>query len=127
MRFRHTILSLAVIMSCPTYSSDMAHGQSPALLEAFNRSETLLTPRTRGRGGYRRSQPPPGSRASRCARCWATRSSGGPVVRANGGHQITDRGVKRFRARFDEFFQKVREPLFRFHRILGREYPGEGV
>ncbi len=51
----------------------------------------------------------------------------GSVVRANGGHQITDCGVKRFRARFDEFFQKVREPLFRFHRILGREYPGEGV
>ena len=51
----------------------------------------------------------------------------GSVVRVNGGHQITDRGVKRFRARFDEFFQKVREPLFRFHRILGREYPGEGV
>ncbi len=122
MRFRHTILSLAVIMSRPTYSSDMAHGQSPALLEAFNRSETLLTPRTRGRGGYRRSQPPPGSRASRCDQV-----ERGSVVRANGGHQITDCGVKRFRARFDEFFQKVREPLFRFHRILGREYPGEGV
>ncbi len=51
----------------------------------------------------------------------------GSVVRVNGGHQITDLGIKRFRARFDEFFQKVREPLFRFHRILGREYPGEGV
>ena len=41
MRFRHTILCLAVILSCLTHGSDMAHGQSPALLEAQNRYTTL--------------------------------------------------------------------------------------
>ncbi len=41
MRIRHTILCLAVILSCVTHGSDMAHGQSPALLEAFNRYTTL--------------------------------------------------------------------------------------
>ena len=40
MRFRHTILCLAVALSCLTYGSDMAHGQSPALLEAAKRSVT---------------------------------------------------------------------------------------
>ena len=40
MRFRHTILCLAVILSCLTYGSDMAHGQSPALQEAAKRSVT---------------------------------------------------------------------------------------
>ncbi len=34
MRFRHTILCLAVALSCLTHGSDMAYGQSPALLEA---------------------------------------------------------------------------------------------
>ena len=41
MRFRHTILCLTVILSCLTLGSDMAHGQSPALLEAQNRYTTL--------------------------------------------------------------------------------------
>ncbi len=41
MRFRHTILGLAVALSCLTNGSDMAHGQSPALLEAQNRYTTL--------------------------------------------------------------------------------------
>ncbi len=41
MRFRHTILCLAVILSCVTHGSDMAYGQSPALLEAQNRYTTL--------------------------------------------------------------------------------------
>ncbi len=40
MRFRNTILCLAVALSCLTYGSDMAHGQSPALLEAAKRSVT---------------------------------------------------------------------------------------
>ncbi len=41
MRFRHTILCLAVILSCLTQGSDTAHGQSPALLDAQNRYTTL--------------------------------------------------------------------------------------
>ena len=41
MRFRHAILCLAVILSCVTHGSDMAYGQSPALLEAYNRYNTL--------------------------------------------------------------------------------------
>ncbi len=41
MRFRHTILCLAVILSCLTQGSDTAHAQSPALDEAYNRSNTL--------------------------------------------------------------------------------------
>ena len=41
MRLRHTILCLAVILSCVTYGSDSAYGQSPALLEAQNRYKTL--------------------------------------------------------------------------------------
>ena len=41
MRLRHTILSLAVILSCLTHGSDMAYGQSPALDEAYNRYNTL--------------------------------------------------------------------------------------
>ncbi len=41
MRFRHTILCLAVILSCVTLGSDMAYGQSPALDEAYNRANTL--------------------------------------------------------------------------------------
>ncbi len=41
MRLRHTILCLAVILSCVTHGSDMAYGQSPALLEAYNRYTTL--------------------------------------------------------------------------------------
>ena len=40
MRFRHTILCLAVALSCLTHGSDMAFGQSPALLEAYNRYNT---------------------------------------------------------------------------------------
>ncbi|MFQ5624493.1 MAG: tetratricopeptide repeat protein, partial [Paracoccaceae bacterium] len=41
MRFRHTILCLAVILSCLTHGSDTAQAQSPALLEAYNRYVTL--------------------------------------------------------------------------------------
>ena len=41
MPFRHMILCMAVILSGLTYGSDMAHGQSPALPEAQNRSNTL--------------------------------------------------------------------------------------
>ena len=41
MRFRHTILCLAVALSCVTHGSDMAYGQSPAFLEAQNRYTTL--------------------------------------------------------------------------------------
>ncbi len=41
MRFRHTILCLAVALSCLTHGSDMAYGQSPALQEAAKRSITL--------------------------------------------------------------------------------------
>ena len=40
MQFRHTILSLAVFLSCLTQGSDMAHGESPTLLEAYNRYNT---------------------------------------------------------------------------------------
>ena len=40
MRFRHTILCLAVALSCLKYGSDMAHGQSPALPEAQNQPDT---------------------------------------------------------------------------------------
>ncbi len=38
MRVRHTILCLTVALSCLTYGSDMAHGQSPALQEAAKQS-----------------------------------------------------------------------------------------
>ena len=41
MRFRQTILCLAVILSCLTHGSDAAYGQSPALTEAQNRYITL--------------------------------------------------------------------------------------
>ncbi len=41
MRFRHTILCLAVASSCLTQGPDMAYGQSPALLEDYNRYTTL--------------------------------------------------------------------------------------
>ena len=37
MRFRNTILCLVVVLSCLTHGSDMAYGQSPTLLEAYNR------------------------------------------------------------------------------------------
>ncbi len=40
MRLGHTILCLAVILSCLTHGYDMAYGQSPALLEAYNRYNT---------------------------------------------------------------------------------------
>ncbi len=41
LQFRHTILCLAVILSCVTHGSDVAYGQSPALQEAAKRSITL--------------------------------------------------------------------------------------
>ena len=43
MRFRHTILCLAVALSCVTHGSDMAYGQSPAFLEAQNRYTTFTS------------------------------------------------------------------------------------
>ena len=42
MRFRHTILCMAVILSCLTYGFNVAHGQSPALLEAAQQSRTYF-------------------------------------------------------------------------------------
>ena len=41
MRFRHTILCLAVILSCVTHGSEMARGQSATLIEANKRAITL--------------------------------------------------------------------------------------
>lgn len=48
----------------------------------------------------------------------------GLVAKTTKGYSITEAGAERVRARFDEFFRRVDEPLFRFHRLLAREFPG---
>lgn len=42
---------------------------------------------------------------------------------SQGGYRITDRGMDLFRVYFDEFFDRVKVPLIKFHRVLAREHP----
>jgi len=42
---------------------------------------------------------------------------------SKGGYRITDRGMDLFRVSFDEFFDRVKVPLIKFHRVLAREHP----
>lgn len=53
-----------------------------------------------------------------------SRAERGVTVKTADGYRITEFGVERFRERFDEFFEKIMEPMLQFHRILASEYSG---
>ena len=47
----------------------------------------------------------------------------GWAKKSKGGYQITEAGMKRFRDRYDIFFEGLKKPLVSFHRLLMKEYP----